>query len=162
MAQIIPEQSLHSESNGFNHMFEITSRCCDAFERLTALNLQAMRFGLAETQEAVARTSVAENLPELLCLPTLLAPVGFAQALSYSRQFFGIMSALQRDRALQKPAGAVPQRHLGDGARGGLAAQSLGPCDGLTAAATSSAAAMPAAPGAAVEREKGRPDPQPS
>jgi phasin family protein len=162
MAQIIPEQRLSMESNGFNHMFDITSRCCDAFERLTALNLQAMRFGLAETQEAVARTCVADNLPELLCLPTLLAPVGFAQALSYSRQFFGIMSTLQRDLALQKPAGAVRQRHLADGPPGGLATQSPVPCDGLTAPATSSASAIPAAPRAAIEREKGRPDPQPT
>ena len=162
MAQIIPEQRLSRESNGFDHMFDITSRCCDAFERLTALNLQAMRFGLAETREAIARTELANNLPEVLCLPTLLAPVGFAQALSYSQQFFGIMSVLQQNSAPQQPAGAVRQPQLAHHLLGTRAAQRLARCDGLIAPAASSASAIPAAPRAAVEREKGRPGPQPT
>ncbi|KAA1003502.1 phasin family protein [Paraburkholderia panacisoli] len=144
-AQIIPEQWLDMESNGFDRLFDITSRCCDASERLTALNLQAFRFGLAETQEARARTCVANNLPEMLCLPTLLAPVGFAQALSCRRQCFEIMSALQRDAAPQQPVGAARQWHLADNLPGGLATQSLMPCDVRTEPAMSSASAVPAA-----------------
>lgn len=83
MAQIIPGQWFNVESAGFDQLCGITTRSLQAFERLAALNLQAFRFGLAETQEAVARTCAADSLPEMLCLPTLLAPVGAAQALSY-------------------------------------------------------------------------------
>jgi hypothetical protein len=36
MAQIIPEQWLGIERSGFDQLFGVTSRCCDAFERLTA------------------------------------------------------------------------------------------------------------------------------
>jgi phasin family protein len=158
MAQIIPEQWLDIESNGFDRLFDSTGRCCDAFEQLTSLNLQAIRFGLAETQEALARTGAANNLPEVLCLPTLLAPAGFAQALSYGRQFFEILSALQRDSAPQQPVGAVRQRHFADSLLGGLATQSLVPCDVRTVPAMSSTSTVPVAAAAAVEREKGRPD----
>ncbi|MGY6123544.1 TIGR01841 family phasin (plasmid) [Paraburkholderia strydomiana] len=129
MAQIIPEQWLGIERSGFDQLFGITGRCCDAFERLTALNLQAIRFNLAETQEGLARTCVAENLPEMLCLPTLLAPAGFAQALSYSRQFFEIMSGLQRESAPLQQAGAVRERHVADKLLGSLAVQSLVPAE---------------------------------
>ena len=160
MAQIIPEQWLSMESNGFEQLFGITSRCSNAFERLTALNLQAFRFGLAETQEALARTCVANNLPDVLCLPTLLAPVGFAQALSYSRQIFEIMSARQLGSAPQQPIGAARQPHLADNLPGGLATQSLVPSDVRTKPAMSSASSVPTAATAAVEREKRRPDKQ--
>ncbi|WP_238535759.1 TIGR01841 family phasin [Paraburkholderia phytofirmans] len=129
MAQIIPEQWLGMERSGFDQMFDITSRCCDAFEKLTALNLQAIRFGLAKTQEGLARTCVADNLPEMLCLPTLLAPAGFAQALSYSRQFFEIMSGLQRHSVPPQPASAARQRPAADDLLGTLATRSLVPSD---------------------------------
>lgn len=103
MTELIPTQWLKMESNDFDKLFDVTTCCFDVFERLAALNLQAFRFGLAEIQETFARTAVANNLPELLCLPTLLAPAVFAQALSYNRQFFNILSDLQREFA---------QRHL--------------------------------------------------
>ncbi|MFM0514094.1 TIGR01841 family phasin [Paraburkholderia sp. RL17-373-BIF-A] len=154
MAQIIPEQWLGMETNGFDQLFGITTRCCDAFERLTALNLQAVRFGLAETQEALARTFAADNLPELLCLPTLLAPVGFAQALAYSRQFFQIMSNLHRDSTPPQPVGTVRQRHLADSLIGSLATQSLVPCDVLAEPAMSSTSPAPAAENAATATTK--------
>ncbi len=143
MTQLIPEQWLSMESSGFDKLLGITTRCCDAFERLTALNLQAIRFGLAETQEALARTCVANNLPEMLSLPVLLAPVGSAQTQSYCRQFFGIMSDLQWDWALQQPVCAVRQAHFMDNPLGGLATQPRVPCD------VPATPAMPPAPAAA-------------
>lgn len=145
MTQIIPEQWLDIERSGFDQLFGITSRCCDAFERLTALNLQAIRFNLAETQESLARTCVADNLPEMLCLPTLLAPAGFAQALSYSRQLVEIMSDLQRDSTPPQSAGEIRQRHVADKLLGSLAARSLVPCEVLADIAP-----------AAIERKKDR------
>lgn len=66
---------------------------------MTVLNLQVIRIGLAETQEAIARTNAADNPPELLALPLLLVPEGAAQALSYGRQFFETMSGLARGSA---------------------------------------------------------------
>jgi phasin family protein len=151
MAQIIPGQWLNMESAGFDNLFGVTTRSFEAFERLTALNLEAIRFGLAETQEAMARTCAADNLPEMLCLPTLLAPVGVAQALSYSRQFFEILSDLQRDAA--PPAfGAGRQRHPADSLVGGLATQSLVPAEVVGEPQTSAAPAVAGAD--AAENEK--------
>ncbi|NPT36886.1 TIGR01841 family phasin [Paraburkholderia xenovorans] len=142
MAQIISGQWFNTESAGFGQLCGITTRSMEAFERLTALNLQAIRFGLAETQEVVARACAAGNLPEILCLPTLLAPAGAAQALSYSRQFFEILSDLQPDFAAP-PVDAVRQRH----AAGSVATQSVV----LTGAAAKPATStVPAA----TEREK--------
>ncbi|MBB5462407.1 TIGR01841 family phasin [Paraburkholderia sp. Cpub6] len=140
MTQLIPDRWLSAESEGFEKLFGITSQCFEAFERLTALNLQAIRFGLAENQEALARTSAAHNLPEFLSLPVLLAPVGAAQALSYSRQFFEIMSNLQCGVAPRQPANAVPRRQLADSLVGNLTG-SLVPCDVPGGPATSPASA---------------------
>lgn len=105
MAQVIPDRWLSAESEAFDKLFGLTSRCFETVERLTALNLQAIRFGLAETQEVLARTAAADNLPEVLALPVLLAPAGAAQALSYGRQFFEMVSDLQRGFAPRQPAG---------------------------------------------------------
>lgn len=142
MTQLVPEQWLSMESSGFDKLFAITTQWCDAFERLAALNLQAIRFGFAETQEAIARTCVANNLPEMLSLPTLLAPVGFAQTQSYCRQFFEIMSGPQRDSAPQQPVCAARQPRFADNLPGSLATQSLVPCD------VPAKQAMPRAPAA--------------
>ncbi|WP_454872032.1 phasin family protein [Paraburkholderia xenovorans] len=143
MAQIISGQWFNTESAGFGQLCGITTRSMEAFERLTALNLQAIRFGLAETQEVVARACAAGNLPEILCLPTLLAPAGAAQALSYSRQFFEILSDLQPDLAVP-PVGAVRQRH----AAGSVATQSAVPAGSAAGSATTSTTTT------ATEREK--------
>ncbi|WP_454825683.1 phasin family protein [Paraburkholderia xenovorans] len=132
MAQIISGQWFNAESAGFGQLCGITTRSMEAFERLTALNLQAIRFGIAETQEVVARACAAGNLPEILCLPTLLAPAGAAQALSYSRQFFEILSDLQPDFAVP-PVGAVRQRH----AAGSVVTQSAVPAGAAASSATS-------------------------
>jgi phasin family protein len=158
MTQLIPEQWLSMESSGFDKLFAVTTRSCEAFERLTALNLQAIRFGLAETQEALARTCVANNLPEMLCLPTLLAPVGFAQTQSYGRQFFEIMCDLQRDLAPQQPVCVVRQPYFGDSLLGSLATQSRVPCDVPARPATAPAPAAGHAATVPTEGKKGRPD----
>lgn len=147
MAQIIPGQWFNVESAGFDQLCGITTRSLQAFERLAALNLQAFRFGLAETQEAVARTCAADSLPEMLCLPTLLAPVGAAQALSYSRQFFEILSALQPD-FVASPAGAVRQRHAADS----VAAWSLVPIGKPSEPAPSTVPAVAKSATASTER----------
>ncbi|MFL9913727.1 TIGR01841 family phasin [Paraburkholderia sp. RL17-337-BIB-A] len=159
MAQIIPEQWLNMESDGSDKLFGITTGCFDAFERLTALNLQAIRFGLAKAQEALARTCVADNLPEVLCLPTLLAPAGFAQALSYSRQFLAIVSYLQRDSAPPQRVGAGRQPHFADSLLGSLATRSL-VCDvpAEPAMPPTPAAGHVATATATTEREKKRPE----
>ncbi|MFM0055307.1 TIGR01841 family phasin [Paraburkholderia phytofirmans] len=154
MAQLIPKQWLGMEINSFDQLFGITSRCCYAFERLTALNLQAVRFGLAESQEALARTCAADNLPEILSLPTLLAPAAFAQALSYSRQFFQIMSSLDRDSTPPPAVDTVRQRHLADSLIGSLASQSLVPHDVLAEPAICSTSPASAAENAAVATNK--------
>lgn len=110
MAQLIPDRWLSAESEAFGTLFGVTGRCFEAFERLTALNLLAMRFGLAETHETFARMCAAADLPEVLALPALLAPVGAAQALSYNRQLFEVMSDLQRGFAPRQPASAELRR----------------------------------------------------
>lgn len=158
MTQLIPEQWFSMESSGFDKLFGVTTRWCDAFERLTALNLQAIRFGFAETEEAIARTCVANNLPEMLSLPTLLVPVGFAQTRSYCRQFFEIMSGPERDSAPRQPVCAARQPHFTDNLPGSLATQSPVRCDVSAKQAMPRALAACHAATATPECEKRRPD----
>ncbi|ASV99053.1 phasin [Paraburkholderia aromaticivorans] len=153
MAQIIPGQWLDMESAGFDNLFSVTTRSFEAFERLAALNLQALRFGLAETQEAMARACTAGNLPEVFCLPTLLAPVGVAQALSYSRQFFEILSDFQR-AAAPPVAGAGRQRHCADSLTGSPAMLSPVPVDVTAEPAMSATPAVAGEAASTTQHEK--------
>jgi phasin family protein len=102
IAHFISEQWLNAETSAFEHFFDVTSQWIGTLERLTALSLQAVQFSLAESQEIMARTLAADNLPEVLSLPTLLAPASAAQVLSYSRQFSDHVSAMQR-HATRRP-----------------------------------------------------------
>jgi phasin family protein len=108
MAHFIPEQWLSAETSGFEYFFDFTSQWFGILERLTALNLQAVRVGLAESQEHMARTLAADNLPEMLSLPALLVPTSAAQVLSYSRQFVDLASAMPLHVTSPHP-GAVPR-----------------------------------------------------
>jgi phasin family protein len=158
MAQVISDRWLSAKSEAFDKLFGLTSRCFETVERLTALNLQAIRFGQAETQEALARTCAAVNLPEVLALPVLLAPVGAAQALLYSRQFFEIVSHLQRGFAPGQAASTVRRRRLADSLVGREAAGSLVPCDVRGEPVTSAASDSGHAAHRAAERVESRAD----
>jgi phasin family protein len=152
MSQLIPEQWLSAQAESFAKLFGITSLCCDALERLTALNLEAMRSGLAETQEAMSRVGAARSLPEVLSLPSLFAPVGLAQALSYSRQYCQILSELQQDAVRPQSVDAARQTPLANSVVGSLPARPQAPCEVPALPVVSSAAAAPAAAKAGVER----------
>ncbi|MFM0720067.1 TIGR01841 family phasin [Paraburkholderia strydomiana] len=158
MAQNFSGQWPGTVGDGFNTLVGVTTRYFDAFERLSALNLQAIRFGLAESQETLAHLCAAKSLPEMLSLPTLLAPAEFAQTLSYNRQFFEIVSDLQRGCALQAPLDAAGERRQADNLAGGLAARSRVPCDvpatPQTSATSAGAHASPAT--TTTEREIGQ------
>jgi phasin family protein len=103
-----PEQWLSAESSGFEYFLGFTSQYFETLECLTALNLQAVRFSLAETQEIMVHTIAADNLPEILSLPALLVPTSAAQVLSYSRQFVDLASAMPLHVTSPHP-GAVPR-----------------------------------------------------
>jgi phasin family protein len=124
MAHLIPEQWLSAETSGFEHFLGFTSQYFETLERLTALNLQAVRVGLAESQEHMARTLAAGNLPEMLSLPALLAPASAAHVLSYSRQFFEIMSAMRHHATSRHAASSTLQPRLREGLPGTSATQS--------------------------------------
>ncbi len=142
MTNLVPRQWLTAETVGFDRLFALTIKSIEAFERLVALNLQAARFGLAESQEILTRTLAAENLPELLSLPALLSPVGGAQALSYSRQFYEIISDMRREYIQPEQDRSKGQPHLAAGLLGSLGTQALVPDD--TLAASSAVSPVPA------------------
>lgn len=114
MAHLVPEQWLSAEAHSFERFFNLTSQYLENLERLTALNVQALRFCLAESQEILARALAAENLPEMLLLPTLAAPVCAAQFQSYGRQFFGLATALQRHNTTRYPTVSPHMPRRGD------------------------------------------------
>lgn len=87
-------------------LFGLANRSLEAFAKLTALNLEALRFGLAENQELLNKALAANNVQELLALPTLIAPAVAGQILSYSHQLSDIAAAVQQ----QFPASAQIQR----------------------------------------------------
>src|SRR6266702_4510878 len=142
MTNLVPRQWLTAETVGFDRLFALSIKSIEAFERLVALNLQAARFGLAESQEILTRTLAAENLPELLSLPALLSPVGGAQALSYSRQFYEIISDMRREYIQPEQGRSKGQPHLAAGLLGSLGTQALVPDD--TLAASSAVSPVPA------------------
>jgi hypothetical protein len=92
----------------------------------------------------------------MLCLPTLLAPAGFAQALSYNRQFFEIVSDLQRECAPKQPLDTARERRLADNLPGSLATQALVPREDPTALETSAVTAAANASTATTTTERGR------
>ena len=76
----------------------------------------------------------------MLCLSTLLAPAGFAQALSYSQQFFEIMSDFPaRFHTAATGWRGLATAHVADTLVGSLATQSLVPCDVLADTTTATA-----------------------
>jgi phasin family protein len=87
-------------------LFGLANRSLEAFAKLTALNLEALRFGLAENQELLNKALAANNVQELLALPTLMAPAVAGQILSYSHQLSDIAAAVQQ----QFPTSAQKQR----------------------------------------------------
>jgi phasin family protein len=87
-------------------LFGLASSSLEAFAKLTALNLDVLRFGLAENQELLNKALAANNVQELLALPTLIAPAMAGRMLSYSHQLSDIAAAVQQ----QFPTSAQIQR----------------------------------------------------
>ncbi|CAB3638541.1 hypothetical protein LMG22037_00074 [Paraburkholderia phenoliruptrix] len=113
MTQLIPGTWLRAQSESIEQLFNMTRRCCDTVGHITELNLHAVRFALAQSEEAFVRACAAGSLPELLCLPTLLGSADFSEALSYGKQYWKILSDLEPDAVPSVPARLAAQRpHL--------------------------------------------------
>jgi len=101
MSTLIPHPLSAEQDERINTLFSVVNRSLEAFEKLTALNVQAIRFGLAENQEFLGKALAANNVQELMSLPALMAPAVAGQALLYGKQLSEIVAAMQ-------PGAAVP------------------------------------------------------
>lgn len=95
MSTPIPHPLAAEQDERINTLFSVVNRSLAAFEKLTALNVQAIRFGLAENQELLGKALAANNVQELLALPALMAPAVAGQALLYGKQLSEIVAAMQ-------------------------------------------------------------------
>jgi len=101
MSTLIPHPLAAEQDERINTLFSAVNRSLEALEKLTALNVQAIRFGLAENQEFLGKALAANNVQELLALPALMAPAVAGQVLLYGKQLSEIVAAMQ-------PGGPVP------------------------------------------------------
>jgi hypothetical protein len=100
----------------------------------------------------MSRVGAARSLPEVLSLPSLFAPVGLAQALSYSRQYCQILSELQQVAVPPQSVDPARQTPLANSVVGSHPARPQAPCEVPALPVVSSAAAPPAAAKAGMER----------
>lgn len=99
MSLLTPEQIAATQKTHLDTLFGLTNKVVDGIEKLTELNLQAMRSTLAETEESVTKVLSAKEPRDWITLQaTLTAPMP-ERIQSYSRQAFDIASAVQAEFA---------------------------------------------------------------
>ncbi|RKF46909.1 TIGR01841 family phasin [Paraburkholderia fungorum] len=95
MTLLSPEQNAAVQAN-VDTFFGVAGKIFEGVEKLAALNLQAVRATLAETQESIAKVSGAEP-QQWFALQAESARPGAEKSLSYGRQVFEIASATQAE-----------------------------------------------------------------
>ncbi|WP_025600048.1 TIGR01841 family phasin [Burkholderia sp. WSM2230] len=99
MALLSPEQFAASQKANLDAFFALTGKVFEGVEKLVALNVQAIKSTLVESQENMAKAPVATD-PQQWFAPQAGSSAAFAEkSLSYSRQFFDIASTTQAEVA---------------------------------------------------------------
>lgn len=96
MSLLSPEQAVAIKTN-VDTFFEVAGKIFEGVEKLAALNLQALRATLAETQENMSKMSAAGEPQQWFTLPADFAGPCAEKSLSYGRQVFDIAAATQAE-----------------------------------------------------------------
>ncbi|MDE1007643.1 MAG: TIGR01841 family phasin [Paraburkholderia fungorum] len=96
MTLLSPEQAAATKIN-VDTFFEVAGKIYEGVEKLAALNLQALRATLAETQENMSQVSSASEPQQGFTLAADFAGPWAEKSLSYGRQVFDIAAATQAE-----------------------------------------------------------------
>ncbi|MFM0499755.1 phasin family protein [Paraburkholderia caffeinilytica] len=96
MTLLSPEQAAAAKTN-VDAFFGVTGKIFEGFEKLAALNLQAVKATLAEAQENMAKVSGAKEPQQWFTLQADFARPYAEKSLSYGRQVFDIAAATQAE-----------------------------------------------------------------
>lgn len=95
MALSSPEQIAASQKAGLDAFFGLTGKVFEGVEKLVALNLQAVRSTLVESQENLTKAPGTPNPQQWLTLQAGFTTPFAEKSLSYGRQLFDIASTTQ-------------------------------------------------------------------
>jgi len=96
MTLLSPDQVTAAKAN-VDAFFGLTGKIFEGFEKLAALNLQAVRATLAETQENMTKVSGTTEPQQWFSLQTGFSGPFAEKSLSYGRQVFEIASTTQAE-----------------------------------------------------------------
>ncbi|MFM0493350.1 TIGR01841 family phasin [Paraburkholderia caledonica] len=94
MNTVIPHQFVEAQTPNVQQLFGLSNSAFAGLEKLTALNLQAIKVTLAENQ-AIMMKAVSARPEELFVLSTSLAKPMAEKVSAYSRQVYEILSGIQ-------------------------------------------------------------------
>jgi phasin family protein len=111
MSTLIPQHLVDAQTTAVRQLFAFLSAASDGIEKLTALNLQAVKVTLAENHALMAMALSAKP-EELIALSTRLAKPTAEKFAAYSRHVYEIMMGVQR--GLSASATSQYQQHRRD------------------------------------------------
>ncbi|MDR7010001.1 TIGR01841 family phasin [Paraburkholderia strydomiana] len=94
MNTVIPQQLVEAQTASVQQLFALSNSAFAGVEKLTALNLQAIKATLAENQ-ALMTKALAAKPEELITLSASLAKPTAEKISTYSRQAYEILSGFQ-------------------------------------------------------------------
>jgi phasin family protein len=111
MSTLIPQRLVDAQSASIKRLFAFSSNAFEGIEKLTALNLQAVKATLAENQALMA-SALSAKPEELVALWTSIAKPTEEKIAAYNRHVYEIMSGIQI--ALTANAPSQYQQHERD------------------------------------------------
>lgn len=95
MSPFMPEQFAAVQKSSLNQLFALTNMAFDGFQKLTELNLQAVRTTLAEGQGNVEAVLAGKDLRDVFAVQSNLAQPAAEKAVAYARHVYEIASNTQ-------------------------------------------------------------------
>jgi phasin family protein len=106
MTQFSQEQFAAAQKNHVDAFFGLANKVFDGVEKLTALNLQAAKSIIAETQETTEQALSGRDPQDLLKLQNSLTQPAAEKTRAYSRHAYEILTATHAEfvkATLKKP-----------------------------------------------------------
>ncbi len=104
MSPFMPDQFAAVQKSSLNQLFALTNMAFDGFQKLTELNLQAVRTTLAEGQGNVEAVLAGKDLREVFAVQGNLAQPAAEKAVAYARHVYEIASNTQVELTKQSRA----------------------------------------------------------
>ena len=109
MSSFMPDQFAAVQNANLRHLFALTNMAFEGFQKLTELNLQAVRTALAEGQHNAEAVLAGKDLREVIAVEGNLAQPAVEKAVAYARDVYEIASSTQAE--LSKAVEAQYEQH---------------------------------------------------